>query len=106
MRIEFYKSESGRVPVREYLESLPKYERAEIARVFERIKTFGFNTPGAQFRQIKGKLWEIKISEYRIFYVIIESGLMVLLHAYRKQSQKLPFKDRTVAIERMKKILW
>jgi phage-related protein len=106
MKIEFYRTDSGREPVKDYLKNLQKYERVEVARVLEKIRVFGFNAAGTQFRQIRGKLWEIKISESKIFYLMIETNLMVLLHAYKKQSRKLPFKERMVAIERMKKLLW
>ena len=106
MKIEFYKTSSGREPVRDYIYRLQKEEIGIIIETFKKIETYGFKAFGVQFRQIRGKLWEIKISEHRIFYVLFEKDLMILLHAYKKQSQKLPFKDRMLAIERMKKVLW
>jgi len=36
---------------------------------------------------------------------MIEREEMVLLHAYKKQGQKLPIKERDIAIKRMKEIL-
>ena len=39
-------------------------------------------------RQIKGKLWEIKASQQRVFYVVVMGGEMVLLHAAKKEGQK------------------
>jgi phage-related protein len=56
-------------------------------------------------RQIKDKLWEIKISQARIFYVVIEGNKMVLLHAYKKQSQKVPQHEIETALRCMKDIL-
>ena len=56
-------------------------------------------------RQIKGKLWEIKISQTRIFYAVIEKNIMVLLHAYKKQSQKAPQHEIETALRRMNDIL-
>lgn len=58
-----------------------------------------------EFRQIDGKLWEIKVGSHRVFYVIIERDEMVLLHAYKKQGRRLPIKERDVAIRRMKELL-
>ena len=56
-------------------------------------------------KQIKGKLWEIKISQIRIFYVVIERNRMVLLNAYKKQSQKAPQHEIETALRRMKDVL-
>lgn len=58
-----------------------------------------------EFRQIDGKLWEIKIGSHRVFYVVIDREEMVLLHAYKKQGQKLPVKERDIATRRMKELL-
>ena len=71
----------------------------------EQIEQHGFDAVRVQFRQIEGKLWEIKISSHRVFYVMIESEEMILLHSYKKQSQKLPKKEKEIAIKRMKEIL-
>ena len=69
------------------------------------IETSGFEAVRTQFRQIEGKLWEIKVSAHRVLYVMIQREEMVLLHAYKKQGQKLPLREKEVAIRRMKEIL-
>lgn len=69
------------------------------------VERHGFDAVRVQFRQIEGKLWEIRVSAHRVFYVLIEREEMVLLHAYRKQGQKLPLKEREVALKRMKELL-
>ena len=55
--------------------------------------------------RLRERLWEVKIGSHRVFYVIIEKREMVLLHAYKKQGQKLPVKERDIAIRRMKELL-
>ena len=40
---------------------LPKADQSAILAVFEDLRQHGFNALGCQFRQIDGKLWEIKI---------------------------------------------
>jgi len=71
----------------------------------DQIERHGFDAVRVQFRQIEGKLWEIKVSAHRVFYVVIEENEMVLLHAYKKQGQKLPSRERDIAIRRMKELL-
>jgi len=105
MRVTFFKTGSGRVPVLEYIQGLAKPERARALEAFEQIERHGFDAIRVQFRQIEGKLWEIKIAAHRVFYVVIEQGELVLLHAYKKQGQKLPIKERDIAIRRMKELM-
>lgn len=105
MKVTFYTTTSGRSPVWDYLEDLGKQERARVLEALQQIEHYGFDALKVRFRQIEAKLWEIKISMHRIFYVIIEHDEMILLHAYRKQSQKLPLKERAVALRRMKEVL-
>lgn len=56
-------------------------------------------------RQIQGKLWEIRTQKLRIFYVMIDSETMVLLHAYKKQSQRAPVHEIETARYRMMELL-
>ncbi len=105
MKITFYTTPAGRSPVVDYIEDLPKQERARLLEALDQIEKCGFDAVRVQFRQIEGKLWEIKISSHRVFYVLIEHSELVVLHAYKKQGQKLPLKEREVAIKRMKEVL-
>jgi len=102
MVIEFYLTASGRSPVAGYVRALPVDERAEIDAVLEDLQTYGLKAPLVSMRQIEGKLWELRIPpRTRIFYVVIEGNRMVLLHAYKKQSQKAPAREIETARRRM-----
>jgi len=71
------------------------------------LKNKGFKECGLSLRHINGKLWEIRFrlsSGYRIFYCLVAANIY-LLHAYKKQSQKAPDKEITIALARMKEIL-
>ena len=56
-------------------------------------------------RQIKGKLWELKVSATRVFYVFVTGPEVVLLHAYKKQGQKARLKEIETAQRRMEEVL-
>ncbi len=105
MRVTFFKTSSGRSPVLEFIQGLAKPERARLFEALDQIERHGLDAIRVQFRQIEGKLWEIKVSAHRILYVVIEREEMVLLHVYKKQGQKLPIKERDIAIRRMKELL-
>jgi phage-related protein len=107
LNIYFYQKISGRIPVKEFLESLPKQDEARISYDLLLLKNKGLKVCGLSLRHISGKLWEIKFklsSGYRIFYCMVEENLY-LLHAYKKQSQKAPGKEITIALKRMKELL-
>jgi phage-related protein len=91
--------------VLEYIQNLAKPERARVLEALERVEQQGWDAVRVEFRQIDAKLWEIKIGSHRVFYVMIDNEKMVLLHAYKKQGQKLPIKERDIAIRRMKELL-
>ncbi|MCI2430300.1 type II toxin-antitoxin system RelE/ParE family toxin [Candidatus Acetothermia bacterium] len=91
-----------------WLQELPLTDRAKIAAVLAEIEELGFQAIGCDFRQVKGKLWELKIrapsGAFRIFYVIVTGPEMILLHALRKGARKIPKKDLQLAIKRMEEI--
>lgn len=105
MKIGFYVSGSGRSPVLDYIDRLNASEQAPIIEALAEIERNGFKASKVRFRHIEGKLWEIKISNHRVFYILIQREEMYLLHAYKKQSQKLPLREKEVAVKRMKEIL-
>lgn len=105
MRVTFYTTTAGRSPVLDYVRNLSKPERARLLEALDQIERCGFDAVRVRFRQIEGKLWEIKVAVHRVFYVLIQQEEMVLLNAYKKQGQKMPLREREVAVKRMKEIL-
>ena len=107
MKIIFFKS--TRNPVLDFILSLEKQDRSKVLSCLKNIEELGFECPRVQFRQIKDKLWEIKISGanggYRIFYVTLKRDAIVLLHAYKKQSQRAPTKAIDIAQKRLLEVL-
>ena len=54
-------------------------------------------------RQLRGKLWELKVSAQRVLYVVVKGPEMILLHAFKKQSQKAQ-REIELAERRMKEV--
>lgn len=101
----YFKQASGKEPVKQYIDKLPNDLAAHVLAALKDIKEHGINNALVTCRQIEGKLWEIKIAAQRVFYVLIEGPTMVLLHAYKKQGQKAPKKELSVAKKRMKLVV-
>lgn len=105
MEIRFYTTPAGANPVVDYLDDLRTEERARILDALDDIRENDIAGAQVVARHIDGKLWELKLSAHRIFYVVVTGPLMVLLHAYKKQGQKAPVRELETARRRAKEVL-
>lgn len=107
--VKFYKTDLGNEPVKEWLFSLEKEERKIIGADIQTVE-FGFPIGMPLVRKIdtKYKLWEVRstLASDKIARVLftIYKDCMILLHGFIKKDQKLPEKDKNIAIDRRKKI--
>src|SRR6185437_10607940 len=95
LSVKFFQTETGREPVREWLQSLPKEERKALG---EDLKTVQFGWPLGMplVRKLDAGLWETRSRlPGRIARILFtaKSDQMVLLHGFIKQSQKTPVDD-------------
>ena len=81
-------------------------KRTEILSTLTGVQFYGTDAVGVDFRQIEGKLWELKIrvygNQHRTFYVILRGNEMILLHAYLKKTPRAPVREIEIAKQRMK----
>lgn len=104
LAVAFFRTETGREPVREWLKSLPREERRIIG---EDIKTVQFGWPLGMplVRKLDAKLWEVRSRlPGHIARVMFTSaaGRMILLHGFIKKSQKTPMEDLELAKNRLR----
>ena len=103
----FYRSESGKEPVRDWLLALSKDDRKAVG---EDIKTVEFGWPIGMptCRPMSGGLYEVRtnLTDKRIARVLFcfHDGKMVLLHGFIKKSQKTPKPDLELAQKRKKEV--
>lgn len=109
MKVNFYRTGSGRIPVKEFMDSQSLADQAKFWAVYKSIQQYGLGCPNVIFRQLQGKLWEIKFSSvgggYRIAYVVLQGEWMIWLHAFKKTSPKTPRNELETALKRMKEVL-
>jgi phage-related protein len=106
--ISFYKTPSGREPVKEYLDRLEKVDFRIILKDLDSLSSFGLVNAPVTMRHLKGKLWEIKTGscrQQRIFYCVVTGPVMILLHACKKQKQGCQREDLALAYQRMMEVL-
>ena len=101
---EFY-TDNGQEPVRDFLLSLSPKPRGKVLQAIQILSEFGVNLPFPYLSQVEGRLRELRThygrSQYRVLYYDANQ-VFVLLHAFQKQSQKLPKREIRIAMERMK----
>lgn len=101
----FYRTLSGREPVRKWLRGLPVTDRKIIG---EDIKDVEFSWPvGLPLVRSLGRgLWEVRSNitggrVARVIFCVVDNE-MFLLHGFIKKTQKTPQRDMDLAFERMK----
>jgi phage-related protein len=106
-RIAFYEDARGRNPVREYLDGLPAQEQAEAEEAFSLLREFGILLGMPHARPVTGHspLWELRPGANRIFYCAHTGRQFIMLHAFRKQSQKTPEREIRLAEKRLAQFL-
>ena len=104
-KVKAYESPSGNQPVEEFLNSLDEKTRLKVSRTFELLEQFGLEGAHPHVKKLTGtQLWELRIlgaDSIRIFYVTITGKIFLLLHGFKKKSQKTPSREIVVAKKRL-----
>ncbi len=97
-QVEYYKKENGKIPVLDYLLTLPPKLRAKVFSEIELLEKHGSALREPYTKAIKGDkykdLFELRIkfsSEIsRIFYFTYHNNTFVLLHGFTKKTDRTP----------------
>lgn len=109
-RYVYYKSPSGEVPVRKFIEERDDDTKAKIREDLRRLVKFNVKLGPPYCEKVAGRgFWELRTSWsgdiYRTFYFLYTGRKFVLLHAIKKKSRKAPEKELDTAEDRMKNYL-
>ena len=97
--IEFYEDEKGNSEVWSFLEELrvksknnkdARIQFRQISLQLELLKNNGTHQPADNVKHIEDGIWEIRPGSNRVFFFHFKDGKFVLLHHYRKKTQKAP----------------
>jgi len=105
--LAFWRSRSGREPVRDWLNELTRDDKRTIGRDIAKVQ-FGWPVGLPLCRPLTGGLWEVRSSlpsrrEARVFFAF-HDGILIALHAIIKKTQKTPAAELHLARERMKEV--
>lgn len=103
----FFRSASGKMPVREWILEFDAADRQVIGQDIQKVE-FGWPIGMPYCRSLGRGLWEVRcdISSGRIARILfcVRDGQMGLLHGFVKKTQKTPQQDIDLALRRMKEL--
>lgn len=104
-QIDYYESSAGNKPVEAFISSLDVKVQDKVVRTLELLEEFGISLGRPHVKKLTGTpLWELRIlgsDSIRIFYVAKELESFLLLHGFKKKTQKTEKKEIKAAIQRL-----
>lgn len=99
-QVEFYYTEEGRLPAKEYFEETSIGVQVKLAALVKHIAEVGTLFDTTKFRIIDKaeRIYEFKPSGHRFFNFFYKGQKIIITNAYRKQSQKPDRGELTKAI--------
>jgi len=95
--IIFYKDRHGNEPVKDFIIKLSskndKDSRINTNKILEYIdylRKHGHNARKPYAKRLDGDIWELRPIDNRILYATWEGNKFILLHHFRKETQKTP----------------
>lgn len=94
-QVEFYFTEGGKLPAKEYLEKTSMDVKVKLAALVKYIAEQGKLFDITKYRQVdpKEKIYEFKPVGHRFFNFFYEGGKIIITNAYMKKSQRVSKKD-------------
>jgi phage-related protein len=106
--ISYYKTSRGDELVKQFIDQQDKDTQAKIFRLLQLVALHGPKLSMPYARPLGKGLHELRVrsnNEIRVFYIfILEPKAAILLHAFKKRSQKLPAKEMAIALARQKEL--
>lgn len=100
--IEFYETEVGKCPIWDFLEALrlkaptnkdARIQHKQASLYIELLQQNGTHMNAEITKHLDDGIWELRPGNNRVFYFFYQNDTYVLLHQFRKKSQKTPKRE-------------
>lgn len=100
--IEFYETEDGKCPIWDFLEALrlkaptnkdTRIQHKQASLYIELLQQNGTHMNAEITKHLDDGIWELRPGNNRVFYFFYQNDTYVLLHQFRKKSQKTPKRE-------------
>jgi len=98
--VEFYNDARGKCPDKACIHSLPVKEQAKAIYVLQLLEQCGTLLRQPHANYIDDGLWELRAGPNRLFYFLFTGKTFIVLHGFRKKTQKTPRKEIATAKRR------
>ena len=103
-RVRFFFLPNGKSPIKEFIESSHESLRSKIVRQLRYLEEYGLTFSNPNLKKLTGTpFWEVRIlgsDNVRIICVAVINHEVVILHIFKKKSEKMKSRDIKLAIER------
>lgn len=107
-QIEFYTTDAGHIPVRDFIDDMPAKTRAKVFHTLELVEEHGLSIGEPHIKHLETDLWEIRISAlegtYRFLFTEKQNRVILLIHAFQKKSHETPIRELKTARARLREI--
>ena len=100
--VEFYEKANGESDVWDFLEELRKRAKTnkdariqykQLSLYIQLLQDHGTLLPNDITKHLDEDIWELRPGNNRVFYFCYRDGIFVLLHHFRKKTQKTPRRE-------------
>lgn len=100
--IDLYETSDGSCDILELLECLrlkaptnkdARIQYGQISRYIELLQDNGTNLPTKVAKHLEDEIWKLRPGNNRVLFFSYEGGTYVLLHHFRKKTQKTPRRE-------------
>jgi phage-related protein len=106
--IEYVQLPNGRVPAREFIDSLDESAAARVDAFLERLRIYGNRMEGKFVKKLARGIFELRVKQFdRIFRVLFfyQPGMLIVVTSgFQKKTQQAPSAE-IIRAERLRK-LW
>lgn len=102
-KIEYFQSSRGEYFVKEFIDKQNSVIKAKYISMIDFIREYGPFLAGKYTKKLRGNLYELRITgkeQIRILYGVRQERI-ILLHAFKKKTQKTPQKEIRTALSRL-----
>ena len=107
--VEFYSTNDGRSPVKDFMETLPNKLRSKTLRAIRFLREDGNQIKPPFSMPLGDGLFELRIKFssdiVRIIYFYLEDKIVILTNGFIKKQQKTPKNEIALALKRRKLFL-
>lgn len=105
-KVIYFTALSGKSPVKKFIHESEARLRRKIIRQIDYLEEFGLTAQNRYLRKLSGTpLWESRIlgsDSTRIISVAVIEKTVVVLHIFKKKSNKTPLGDIKISLQRYK----